>query len=89
MNNDPLPPEFLDEVRRTRRYLDVFRSETCEACGAPKHSGKCFCYGCFKSLSHSLQRGLYKRFGAGYEEAYDAALAALSPAPTPAPEVRQ
>lgn len=86
MNNDPLPPEVLDEVRRTRRYLDVFRSETCEACGAPKHSGKCFCYGCFKSLSTRLQRGLYKRFGQGYEEAYTEALAVLSP--THAPEVR-
>ena len=46
-------------------------------CGKGKASGKSFCYFCFAKLPQDQKKALYKRFGAGYEEAYTAAVKTL------------
>jgi hypothetical protein len=44
----------------------------CE-CGRVKLSGQSFCRTCYRALPIALRRPLYRRMGAGYEEALDAA----------------
>lgn len=55
--------EMLQELARDR----------CR-CGAFKGPHRSFCHDCFKHLPYHLQGGLYKRFGQGYEQAFEAAL---------------
>lgn len=51
------------------RELD---SEQC-SCGNKKKPKQSFCNRCYYSLSRPMQLALYRRFGSGYEEAYQAA----------------
>lgn len=55
-----------------RFYLKELRSTTC-ACEREKAPYRSFCARCFRALPGDLQRGLYRRMGDGYEEAYEAA----------------
>lgn len=57
-------------------YIQELRSEDC-TCGRPKRPGFSFCYGCFQSLASSTRRDLYQKIGAGYEEAFEAAVQEL------------
>ena len=56
-----------------RFYYDELRGEEC-SCGRYKKPGYSFCYRCYKSLPRDFKRDLYQRIGAGYEQAYDAAV---------------
>lgn len=47
-------------------------------CGRVKRHRQTFCTRCFQALPPALKRALYCRIGEGYEEAYDAAVAALA-----------
>ena len=51
-------------------YVNALASEEC-ICGKYKQAGFAFCFGCFKTLPKEHRRGLYKKAGAGFEEAYD------------------
>lgn len=62
---------------KARFYLYELQSEECQ-CGRAKKPGRSFCYKCYSSLPRETQRGLYSRIGAGYEEAYEEAVAWLS-----------
>ncbi len=42
-------------------------------CGANKQPRNTFCQRCFYTLPKEKRNDLYKRIGAGYEEAYEAA----------------
>lgn len=46
---------------------------TCR-CGRIKRSGETFCRSCYHQLLPSLRSNLYSRIGAGYVEAYAAAV---------------
>ncbi len=52
--------------------LEELKSDEC-ACGNYKKPGNSFCYNCYTSLPNDHQKPLYKRFGNGYEEAYEEA----------------
>jgi len=54
-------------------YLSALYSNEC-VCGNTKKTKKSFCYSCYKKLPRDLQTDLYSRMGAGYEQAYDAAV---------------
>ena len=54
----------------TREILDNFEGTTC-VCGRPKESRKSHCRSCFFKLPTEKQKALYKRFYAGYEEAFE------------------
>ncbi len=60
------------DLKDAQFLLKELRSNEC-ACGKPKKSGNSFCYGCYSSLPEDLQKKLYRRFGDGYEEAYEEA----------------
>ena len=53
-------------------YLDTFKSDEC-LCGRSKKPRFAFCYQCYKKLPPDMQRALYKPFGGGYEQAFEAA----------------
>ncbi len=53
--------------------LKELKSNEC-ACGNNKKEGMSFCYSCYSSLPDDIQKDLYKRFGNGYEEAYNFAV---------------
>jgi len=54
-------------------YARELHSEGC-ICGRPKRRGYSFCYPCYKALPPDMQRDLYQKIGAGYEEAYEDAV---------------
>jgi len=54
-------------------YYDELMGEECQ-CGRPKRKRRSFCYKCYSSLPHHMQRDLYQLIGQGYEEAYDEAV---------------
>lgn len=47
-------------------------------CDRPKRPRMTFCRGCYFALPASMRQDLYKRFGEGYEDAYEAAVAYLA-----------
>lgn len=47
-------------------------------CGKSKKARMSFCPNCFFRLPDKLRKNLYKTFGRGYEEAYDAAVEYLN-----------
>jgi len=47
----------------------AFKSLRC-ICNGAKKPGTGFCRGCYFSLPVQMQRALWRRFGAGFEEAY-------------------
>ena len=51
-----------------------FFSRTCRACGGEKRKLRAFCTACYHQLPLALQHSLWKRFGSGFEEAYQASL---------------
>ena len=46
-------------------------------CGGAKKARRSVCGGCWSLLTEAEQRALYKRFGKGYEAAYEAVLKSL------------
>ena len=55
-------------------YLDVLQSDQCQ-CERKKKPRMALCYKCYSKLPPDLQRGLWKRLRAGFEEAYEEAVA--------------
>jgi predicted amidophosphoribosyltransferase len=64
-----IPPEDL---------LRDLMGTTCSACGAAKQVRQSFCKRCYRSLPHPMRQALYRRMGAGYEEAFAAAFDRLT-----------
>ena len=61
---------------RMNRLTEELIGATCR-CGKAKRGGESFCVFCMDALPNDFRFSLRKGFGAGYEEAYDAALATL------------
>ena len=66
-----------DVIDDKKFYLDVLKGDECW-CQKYKRPRAAVCWSCWKRLPKDLQRDLYRRMGAGFEEAYDAAVAWLS-----------
>ncbi len=64
-------------MREERRALwEEFKGTRCQ-CGQLKKAFKSFCWDCYRALPKAKQQALFQRFGAGYEQAYEAALETL------------
>ena len=66
--------------------LEDFLGEVCYGCGKEKRSKMSHCSKCYYRLPRRMQSDLYKRFGEGYEEAFEASkkfLDDLRPPPVP------
>lgn len=70
----------MSEISNQRRLeiLGSLKSTKCAACGQPKKAMRSHCQRCYFALTPELRRGLYQRFGSGYEEAYEESLRFLS-----------
>lgn len=53
----------------TSQMLTSLASGVCPSCGERKNARQTFCLRCYKQLSISTQRSLYRRVGHGYEQA--------------------
>lgn len=58
----------------TAEIFNQFVSIKCAACGGFKRKRNAFCVPCYQQLPAALKSCLWKRFGAGFEEAYQACL---------------
>lgn len=54
--------------------FDAFVSTKCAGCGGTKRHHNAFCQWCYRELPAALKSSLWKRFGSGFEEAYQASL---------------
>lgn len=52
----------------------IFAGVKCQACEGHKSRNNAFCPFCYRELPKALQSSLWKRFGSGFEEAYQACL---------------
>ena len=60
------------------RLIESLRCELCPACARRKVRDRTFCRLCYYALPQQLQRDLYRKFGSGYEQAFDASVSALN-----------
>jgi hypothetical protein len=60
-------------VITTDESLEILQSATCY-CGKSKNKKWALCYSDYKVLPKQMQRDLYNNVGAGFEEAYEAAV---------------
>lgn len=51
-----------------------FFGRTCAGCEGVKRRHTAFCLSCYRQLPRALKSSLWKRFGQGFEEAYQASL---------------
>jgi hypothetical protein len=63
----------MTPVMTQLEIINSFRGRRCAVCQGSKKPDTGFCFGCYYSLPKELSRALWKRFGAGFEEAYLAA----------------
>lgn len=61
-------------MAESSEIFDTFMARKCEVCRGRKVSGSAFCRWCYRELPKALQSSLWKRFGSGFEEAYQASL---------------
>jgi hypothetical protein len=52
----------------------IFAGTRCAGCGGTKRRHNAFCPWCYRELPAALKQSLWKRFGSGFEEAYQASL---------------
>jgi hypothetical protein len=66
----------MSELTGERRLeiLESLGSTVCGGCGKSKPPGLSHCRRCYRRLPVAMMCNLYKRFGAGYEEAYEESL---------------
>jgi hypothetical protein len=70
-------------------FFQEFQSTKC-LCGKEKEGGHSFCYADYRRLPPQMRRNLYRRFGSGYELAFEDAARHLGiwpeqKAPEPSP----
>jgi hypothetical protein len=54
-----------------RSILEDFLGDTCSGCSGKKKPKMSHCRNCYYALPRHMQLALYRRFGAGYEEAFE------------------
>jgi hypothetical protein len=55
-----------------KSILEDFLGTKCSGCGARKKPKMSHCRNCYYALPEGMRLALYRRFGAGYEEAFEA-----------------
>lgn len=60
----------MDSSEIFKQYV----SRTCAGCDKAKRTHQAFCSFCYRELPAALRKCLWKRFGEGFEEAYQACL---------------
>lgn len=70
----------MSEITRDRRFeiLRSLGSTECGGCGKEKKPKMSHCRKCYYALSPTMRQSLYRQFGSGYEEAYEASLRYLN-----------
>lgn len=63
--------------------FEFFCGRKCQVCGGGKRQGSAFCTWCYRELPKALKSSLWKRFGAGFEEAYQGSLSWFRTHPLP------
>lgn len=58
----------------THEIFEAFIGTHCAGCGGTKRKRNPFCLACYRQLPKALKSCLWKRFGSGFEEAYQACL---------------
>lgn len=58
----------------SREIFEAFAGTHCAGCEGTKRTYNAFCLSCYRQLPGALQSSLWKRFGSGFEEAYQASL---------------
>lgn len=58
----------------TGAIASAFLGITCAACKGAKRRHVAFCTLCYRQLPPALRKSLWKRFGQGFEEAYQASI---------------
>jgi len=58
----------------SREIFHQFAGNQCPGCNRSKLKMRGFCVDCYRQLPTALKHSLWKRFGAGYEEAHQACL---------------
>lgn len=59
------------EMGGTVSILGVFLSNVCPVCERPKRENTAFCTRCYLSLPQPKRSALWKKFGNGFEAAFD------------------
>lgn len=71
MTDQSYTPNAADpEGAPVKTVLQDFHGTVCSGCSRPKAPRMSHCHDCYKSLPKEMQHALWKRFGAGYEEAF-------------------
>lgn len=52
--------------------FEIFFHRKCQVCGGRKRQSSAFCTWCYRELPKALQNSLWKTFGNGFEESYQA-----------------
>ncbi len=61
-----------------RDCAQILESNRCPACQRPKVANTAFCTRCYFSLPQPVRTKVWRKFGEGFEEAYDKALEMLA-----------
>src|SRR4051812_12736960 len=61
-------------LMESAEIFNAFMALNCAGCGGEKQRRNAFCLSCYRQLPKALQSCLWKRFGSGFEEAYQACL---------------
>jgi hypothetical protein len=56
----------------------ILYAERCAVCGRPKGPKTAFCKSCYFSLPAEVRKSLWMQVGAGFEDAYENAVAVLT-----------
>lgn len=67
---------YDQDIKPARYYARILIDPSCQ-CGRKKNDNMGLCFICFDSLSPEVKRGLYKKVGHGFEQAYESALKEL------------
>lgn len=57
-----------------RRIWREYMGLECAVCEKKKSKAQSFCSSCYYKLPEGMRKSLYRRFGDGYEEAYEEAI---------------
>lgn len=58
----------------SNEIFEIFLGTRCQGCGRAKRTHQAFCSMCYRHLPGALRKSLWKRFGNGFEEAYQGSL---------------
>lgn len=66
----------MSEISTQRRFeiLAALKGTRCAGCGEAKKVMRSHCGKCYYALPPPMRTALYKRFGGGYEEAFEGSL---------------